>query len=212
MKTQTYADLYMLIQSLCGVQFAPIEKARIKAMVNSRAKRAYRATNYWPRFFKEGEERVVTNGLIPYDQPPLDSVDTFLNVFRIAPYAVSAAQEFSFSVGSSGATLVIGTLDVESAWVAYKAQCLFNYGDGDLGEDTLIPDEWVEYLAHGTYADFLRSEGQQEKAVVADMEAKDKLDDELLRISDSGMLDLVANKVSTVGNMQSRSTYFYQVR
>jgi hypothetical protein len=209
MTTRTYSDLYLLIESFCGVSFADIEKARIRALVNSRAKRAYRATEYWPRFFQPGEERIVTNGAIPYEQSPLSTIDTFLRVFRTAPYYQSSAQELDFSVGISGVTLVIGSLEVDAAFVSYKSVCAFNYGEVADGGDPAIPDEWFEYLAHGTYSDFLRGEGQQEKAILAEQEARDKLDDELLRISDTGMLNLVANKVTTVGGMQNRWGGYY---
>jgi len=57
MQTKTYTELFALIQALCGVVFASIETPRIKALINRRALRAYRATNYWPRFLKIGEER-----------------------------------------------------------------------------------------------------------------------------------------------------------
>ena len=54
MQTKTYTELFALIQALCGVVFASIETPRIKALINRRALRAYRATNYWPRFLKIG--------------------------------------------------------------------------------------------------------------------------------------------------------------
>ena len=57
MQTRTYADLYDLIQALCGVTFATIEEARIRALVNRRASKAYKASNYWTRFIAIGEER-----------------------------------------------------------------------------------------------------------------------------------------------------------
>ena len=49
METRTYADLYELIEGLCGVSFAAVEQPRIRALVNRRATKAYRATNFWPR-------------------------------------------------------------------------------------------------------------------------------------------------------------------
>ena len=56
MQTRTYAELLSLIQSLSGVIFATLELGRIKALINRRALRAFRSTNYWPRFLKIGEE------------------------------------------------------------------------------------------------------------------------------------------------------------
>ena len=107
-------------------------------------------------------------------------------------------------VTSAGATLVAGTLDPTSAWVTYKARLEDTYGD-QTGDTTTVPKEWFEYIAHGTYADYLRAEGQQEKAAVADAEAIDILTDELLRLDEQGTQNVVSNRISTNANQQLRS-------
>ena len=203
MQTKTYAELFALIQALCGVVFASIETPRIKALINRRALRAYRATNYWPRFLKIGEQRVVTSGVVPFTESGLDSIDTFLRVHKQAPYVTASVQEYDIMVTASGATLVCGDLDPSEAFVTYKAQLTDTYGDGS-GESTAIPAEWFQYLAHGTYADYLRAEGQQEKAALADQEAEGLLQDELIRIDEQHTLQMVANRVFTNANMQMR--------
>ena len=203
MQTKTYAELFALIQALCGVVFASIETPRIKALINRRALRAYRATNYWPRFLKIGEQRVVTSGVVPFTESGLDSIDTFLRVHKQAPYVTASVQEYDIMVTASGATLVCGDLDPSEAFVTYKAQLTDTYGDGS-GETTAIPAEWFQYLAHGTYADYLRAEGQQEKAALADQEAEALLQDELIRIDEQHTLQMVANRVFTNANMQMR--------
>jgi hypothetical protein len=203
MQTRTYADLLSLIQALCGVVFASIETPRIKALINRRAVRAYRASNYWTRFLKIGEERTVTSGVIPYTESGLSSVDTFLRIFKQAPYINSSVQEFDFTVTADGASLIAGDLDPSSAFVTYKAQLSSTYGDGT-GETTSIPAEWFQYLAHGTYADYLRAEGQQEKAAVADQEAEMLLQDELIRLDENHTSGFVGNRIRTNANMQLR--------
>ena len=67
MQTRDYSDLLELIEALCGVSFANIELPRIKALINRRAKKAYKQSNYWPRFLNVGEERTVTDGVVPTD-------------------------------------------------------------------------------------------------------------------------------------------------
>lgn len=203
MQTKTYAELFALIQALCGVVFASIETPRIKALINRRALRAYRATNYWPRFLKIGEQRVVTSGVVPFTESGLDSIDTFLRVHKQSPYVTASVQEYDIMVTASGATLVCGDLDPSEAFVTYKAQLTDTYGDGS-GETTAIPAEWYQYLAHGTYADYLRAEGQQEKAALADQEAEGLLQDELIRIDEQHTLQMVANRIFTNANMQMR--------
>ena len=203
MQTKTYAELFALIQALCGVVFASIETPRIKALINRRALRAYRATNYWPRFLKIGEQRTVTSGVVPFTESGLDSIDTFLRVHKQAPYVTASVQEYDIMVTASGATLVSGDLDPTEAFVTYKAQFSDTYGDGS-GETSTIPAEWFQYLAHGTYADYLRAEGQQEKAALADQEAEGLLQEELIRIDEQHTLQLVANRIFTNANMQMR--------
>lgn len=208
MQTKDYTnDLLPLIKSLCGVEFANIELPRIKAMVNSRAKRAYRASNFWPRFLVVGEERDVVNGYVPWTQAGLDSVDTFVIIHRSAPYIADSAQNFDFYVDFTGAKIVDGDLNSASAFTTYKKQTTAVYGDGTSGTTSAIPDEWFEYLAHGTYSDWLRSEGQMEKSQIADAEAADKLTDELIRIDEMRSSALVSTRIQTNANMQSRWSY-----
>jgi hypothetical protein len=203
MQTKTYVELFALIQALCGVVFASIETPRIKALINRRAMRAYRASNYWTRFLKIGEERVISNSVIPYSESGLSSIDTFLRVYKQAPYISSSVQEYDIMVTASGATLVSGDLNPTEAFVTYKAQLTDTYGDGS-GESTTIPAEWYQYMAHGTYADYLRAEGQQEKSVIADQEAELLLQDELIRLDENHTSGLVSNRIFTNANMQMR--------
>ena len=203
MQTKTYAELFALIQALCGVVFASIETPRIKALINRRALRAYRSSNYWTRFLVIGEERVVTSSVIPYSEAGLSSVDTFLRVYKQAPYIASSVQEYDIMVTAGGATLICGDLNPSEAFVTYKSQLSDTYGDGS-GEVSTVPAEWYQYIAHGTYSDYLRAEGQQEKSVIADQEAEMLLQDELIRLDENHTSGLVSNRIFTNANMQMR--------
>jgi hypothetical protein len=205
MQTKNYTtDLLPLIKALCGVEFATIELPRIKAMINSRAKRAYRATDFWPRFFVSGEERTVMNGYIPWTETGLNSIDTFIRIHRTEPFVASSSQDFDFYADVTGAKILDGSLNSATAFVTYKMQNASVYGDGSSGTTPSVPDEWFEYLAHGVYSDWLRAEGQMEKAVVADQEAMEKLTDELIRADEMRTLPGIASKISTNASMQSR--------
>ena len=153
MQTRTYAELLSLIQSLSGVIFATLELGRIKALINRRALRAYRSTNYWPRFLKIGEERTVTSNVVPYTESGKSSIDTYLRIHVQAPYVTTSVQEYDIMVTADGATLVAGNTAPTSAFVTYKAQLSDTYGD-ETGESTSIPAEWYHYIAHGNYADY----------------------------------------------------------
>jgi len=331
MQTRTYADLFELVSALCGVTFATIEEPRIRALMNRRAVRAFKSSNYWTRFIKIGEERRLsgdsaavtttvsgssyyintvgntdfsaigvpynavfdgaingttltvsdmTSGLIaigdfitdggaldnvqitafitgtggvgtytvspnqgtvavtimgtftvdtyftatgagtgtgtvspaldylPYTQTGLNTIDSFLRVFVYAPFKTMGSQEYQYTVGSDGAELISGTVSPSSAFVAYKSVLTFSTAAGatsqSLTSSSLIPEEWFEYIAHGTYADYLRAEGQQEKAAVADAEASEILLDELMRLDEQHTQTLISNRMFTNSNMQVR--------
>lgn len=183
MTTKTYAELLDLIQSLCGVQFATIELGRINALVNRRAKRAYRASNNWPRFIVVGESRTVTwaSKTVPYIQAGLDQIGTFLKIQAVAPYTTASPQDYNFYVDSFGAKLITSASS-GSAFITYKKVLSDTYTESSEN----IPSEWFEYIAHGVYSDYLRAEGQQEKSIAADQEATLILEDELIQAEQQG--------------------------
>ena len=203
MQTKTYAELFALIQSLCGVVFASVEAPRIKFLINRRALRAYRSSNDWTRFLKIREQRDFTSSVIPYSESGLSPIDTFLRVYKQAPYIASSVQEYDIMVTANGATIISGDLNPTEAFVTYKAQLVDTYGDGS-GEVTAIPAEWYQYMAHGTYADYLRAEGQQEKSALADQEADMLLQEELIRLDENHTSGLVSSRIFTNANMQMR--------
>ena len=210
MQTRTYAQLLSLIQALCGVTFATIELGRIKALINRRADAAYRATSFWPRFLYTGIPWPTSTGsqvsqvVASFTNGAADeNVDTFIRIHKDEPFQSRSAQEFDFFVDQAGAHLICGSLNPTSVFVTYKRVNLAQYGDS-AGETTEIPLEWFQYLAHGTYADYLRAEGQQEKAQLADQEAELILNDELLRIDNQRTTGTLGTKISTNANYQLR--------
>lgn len=213
MQTRPYTDLFDTTQALCGVVFAGIEKGRIKALVNRRARRAYKASNYWTRFLTVGEERSVLNGVIPFSEDGKSTIDTFLRIFLSQPYTTTSNQEYQYIVGPYGASLLAGSFSPEVAYATYKSQFAITYGPGTSDGDpsgsatdvTTVPSEWFDYMAHGAYADYLRAEGQQEKAAVADQEANEMLLDELMRLDEQHTQTVISPRIFTNANMQIRS-------
>jgi hypothetical protein len=184
MTTKTYTELLDMIKSLCGVEFATIELGRINALVNRRAKRAYRASNNWPRFITVGESRTVTSKNVPYTQATLDTIGTFLKIQAVAPYTTASPQDFNFYIDSAGAKLITSA-SPSAAFVTYKKILSDTYGE-TTGLQKDVPSEWFDYIAHGVYSDYLRAEGQQEKSLAADQEAAMILEDELIQVDQQG--------------------------
>ena len=203
MQTKLYSDLLGTIMSLTGQSFSVVESTLVKSLINRRAYKAYRSSNYWSRFLVIGEERTVTSNVVPYTQIGLDSIDTFLRIHKQNPYQTSSVQEFDIMVTIAGARIISGTLNPISAWVTYKKQFTDTFGDGT-SEDPNIPSEWYQYIAFGVYADYLKREGQQEKASFADQEADLILQDELMRLDEQHTQTIVSQRIMTNANMQLR--------
>lgn len=202
MTTRTYTDLLAQIQGLCGVNFASIELPRIVALINRRAGRAYKACDWWTRYLHVGEARTVTNNVIPFTQAGLDPIGLFLRIHRTEPWVATAAQEFTFYVDGAGAHVTAGTLDPGTAFVTYKEA----WTPAITALSTDIPGEFFDYIAYGTYADYLRAEGQQEKAMIADQEANAILEEEMTNPQHVSTMQMVATRISTNSNNQLRNS------
>jgi len=203
MTTRTYSDLLSLIQALCGEVFATIELPRIQSLINRRAKRAFHACSYWPRFLTVAESRTVTSNVIPYTEATLNDIDTFLRIYVTQPFAQTDVQQYDFYVDSSGAHLIAGNSNPTSAYVTYQRPLSDIYGTGS-GETTAIPAEWFEYIAHGVYSDWLRAEKMPQEAMLAEQEADILLQDELIKVDIQGTPNLVLARNRTNANMQTR--------
>jgi hypothetical protein len=208
MNTRPYTDLLGLVEALCGATLAEQERVRIRYFVNRRAQRAYAATELWPRFLVVGEERVVSEaGLLPYEQPALADIGTVLRIHATRPFLSDPAREYGEFYASTAGIQITGYQPAQveslySAFITYKAALAATYGSND-GDTTDVPEEWFEYAAHGAYADFLRNEGQQEKALVAEAEATEILQEQLEKVSRQGGAR-VATRVMNHANHQSR--------
>lgn len=210
MQTKDYTThLLPLIEGLSGQSFATNEIVRLNSLINRRARLAYDESYFWPRFLVVGEERTCTSSVIPYEQSGLSAIDTFMRIHRTQPYQSLSSQDFDFITTGDGATLISGGLDPSSAFVTYRKQLTDTYGDGTSGTQSEIPIEWFQYIGHGVYADYLRMDGQQEKSALADQEARMILENELLKLSNSRVMDLVGTRIFSNSNMQSRSGVYY---
>lgn len=203
MQTRLYSDLYALIQAMLGMDLSVIESIRVKALINRRAQRAYRATNYWTRFLKVSEQRDVIDGVIPYNQFQMPTIDTFLRIYLQPQFRGKSSQEFEFAVTSTGASLLSYEAASGIAFVTYKASMPNYYGENSY-EDSNIPYEWFQYIAHGVYADYLRSEGQQDRAAIADLESNEILTDELMRLDEQHTQTVISTRIFTNLNMSTR--------
>lgn len=89
-----------------------------------------------------------------------------------------------------------------SAYVTYLAAPAETYGD-DEGEEDEVPSEWFEYMAQGAYCDWLRSDGQTEKALAEEIIAEKLLNQQLEKVSRQNG-NQVITRVVNHANMQWR--------
>lgn len=202
MQTRTYGDLFKLIQSLAGVgSFAASEQDDVANLINRRYFEAYQTSQMWPRYLVAGEERTIETGqIVPYAETSKNTIGEFIRIHRQQPFLNNSTLEFDFYVDSSGAHILnISTADASSAYITYKKQFTpFTTSSGYTTSTEEVPSEFFHFIAHTAYADFLRMDGQTDKALIEEVTGKKYLDLELERV------DLITNN----NNVNKRfSTY-----
>jgi hypothetical protein len=202
MQQKTYTELYALITALAGVgAFTPDEQVNILNFVNRRLFEAYQTSQMWPRYLVVGEQRTIgSNQTIPYSEATLGDIAEFIRIHRKQPFLRNSAMEFNFYVDSVGAHIInLSTSDSTSAFVTYKKTCpLLTTASVD------VPLEFFYFIAHAAYSDFLLMDGQNEKAKMEELYAKNYLMLELERVDVISNNNSINSKFSTYINQQSR--------
>ena len=109
---------------------------------------------------------------IPFTQSTKNDIDTFFRIYDEAPYVTNSVDEFEFVVTSSGAQVISNADGLTTFYVDYKKEW---GGDYNSTTNPNVPLEFFQYAAHGAFADFLRYDGQNEKAAVEDAYAESLL-------------------------------------
>ena len=154
---------------------------------------------------------VEGKNLIPYAQTGKTTIGSFNRIHRKQAFLNNSAIEYDFFVDFTGANIlnITSTTD-NSAFVTYKEQFTpFSVGpstDATVYTDSTVevPAEFFAYLAHATYADFLRMDGQTEKAFAEEERASIALALELEKIDLISNNNTVNKRFSTYVNRQSR--------
>ena len=203
MQDRSYSDLKALIQALAGISsFTSDEDTKIKNLVNRRASQAYNTSPSWPRYLVVGEERTMTTDtqIVPYTQTSKNNIGEFIRIHRKEPFKNNSAIEYDFFVDANGANVLnIANTEDSSVFVTYKKE-LSTFDENS----TDIPGEFFHYLAHATYADFLRMDGQHGKALTEEKQADSYLDSQLEMIDLRSNNNSINKKFSTYVNRQRR--------
>tara|TARA_R110000851_G_scaffold329417_1_gene501254 strand:+ start:97 stop:1098 length:1002 start_codon:yes stop_codon:yes gene_type:complete len=130
----------------------------------------------------------------------LTPIGEFVRVHRKRSFLNNSSLEYDFYVDNDGANIlnIVNNEDVNS-FVTYKKELTtFNENSTD------IPSEFFHYLAHSSYADFLRMDGQNAKALQEEEIAKGYINAQLEQIDIRNNNNSLNHKFSTYVNRQSR--------
>jgi hypothetical protein len=111
-----------------------------------------------------------------------------------------AAWETDFYVDYNGANPIDSGYARDSYWVTYKAVWDGPYTNAS----ATIPQEWFFFAAHATYADFLRMDGQVDKALAEEATAQVYLEAELSKTSQQRNVVNLFRRFTTYTSRQNR--------
>ena len=141
-----------------------------------------------------------------------ETIQDFIRIHRKKAFLNDSSTEYDFYVDVDGAH-ILNASDVTSAFVTYKKP-IVNTTTGQVITSldttatsnylTEIPLEFFNYTAHGVYADFLRMDGQHDKAAFEEQKADMFLATELERIDIINNNNSLNHKFSTYVNTSSR--------
>ena len=183
MQNRANQDLFDLISALAGnSDFTTQEISHLLALANRRFSQAYNTTPYWVRYLTVGEERTIANSIVPFTQTSKTDIGEFIKINREQPFLRNSTIDFEFFIESDGAHVInLTASDATSVFVTYrKPLTLLTTLDKDgTGGETEVPNEYFLFMAHATYADFLRMDGQHSKAGFEEEFANGFLDESL---------------------------------
>jgi len=138
---------------------------------------------------------------IPFTQSAKNDIDTFLRVYDNEPYVINSIDEFEFVVTADGARVISNTDGLTSFFVDYKKEWEGSYNSST---NPNVPLEFFHYAAHGAFADFLRYDGQNEKAAAEEAYAESLLVLELENAMNQRNATRVASRFRSHATSQSR--------
>ena len=155
-----------------------------------------------------GTDSLLVEGknLVPFAQTGKTTIGSFNRVFRKQPFLNQSATEYEFFLDVTGANIlnIVSTTD-NAAFVSYKKEFTpFDVTSGYSDSTVEVPNEFFPYLAHATYADFLRMDGQTDKAFQEEERANLAMALELEKVDIISNNNTVNKRFSTYVNRQSR--------
>ena len=145
-----------------------------------------------------GTETYTGSGTVVYDG--IDEVDSFNRVFRDDPLNLKSSVEYEFYVDIDGAHVINNWDDSDTFWVGLYKEWSGPY----TAASTDIPLEFYRFAVHATYADYLRFDGQIDKAMAEENNAQQYLMLEIDKAENQRNVNSLQRRISTYNSRQSR--------
>ena len=143
---------------------------------------------------------------IPYTQAPNPQIGEFIRIHKTKAFLNNSSLEYDFFVDFNGGNILnITSTNSTTAFVTYKKKFVpFTTSSSYTTSTEEVPGEFFQFIAYATYSDFLRMDGQHEKAQLEQENAQNYLALELERVDVIMNQNTVNKRFSTHLNRQSR--------
>lgn len=194
---RTYNELELYIRALAGVhKFTEQEQGYIESFANVRQRMIYNSSNFWPRYLSIGNTRPVLHDE-NYNYILIPSGWSAITVTRNHPLSDRDQQPIDFNRQQDQILLSGRNSEQLPAHVFLTAKTQLD--SLAKAQNSPVPDEFYQFIGHGAYSDFLRMDGQTDKAL-----AESQFADRFL-IEQLQHPDLVRNQ--TLLSMHIRTNY-----
>ncbi len=149
---------------------------------------------------------VRQSSIVPYDETFLSTIGEFIRINKDKAFLNKSSIEYNFYVDSEGAHIlnVLNSTD-NNVYVTYKKKFTqFTTSSSFETSTENVPEEFFPFIAHSAYADFLRMDGQHQKAMLEEQLAQSSLDLELEQNDIINNNNNLTTRFSTYVNTQSR--------
>lgn len=132
----------------------------------------------------------------------IDDIGRVFRVWGAEPFVLNSVQDCDFFVDSDGIHVSGNFEGLGGFWLSYKKEWEGPYTT----VSTDIPQEFFNYIAHTVYADFLRMDGQVDKAMAEEISATAEsfLVLELTKIDNQRNSNAVLRRIRTHNSQQAR--------
>lgn len=206
--TQSYANLKNRFMSIAGLSsLETIDGTFLRENVNKRIKTAY-GRYPWPNFVVVGELEAFTTGdanvkrIYGTTNTLAFNADTIFRIHKTDPATTRYPEEYCFvSMLDSGGYPAIkvvepAALNSVNGYFTYRKHITVVVADGgtytsgywgdEATDNPNVPYDFFEYSVVGSYADFLRGDGQNEKAQLEEQNSESILRSEIDRVRNQG--------------------------